>query len=899
MILLSGQTLTAQEKFRPESMSLTLEERKSQASMTVGPEAPAISVGDWMRDDTEPGAGILWRVKSVSEQIEKQTRTIGLEHICNTLRDYVIFGEWEPENGCTAKAAMEYAVSQTGGLWQIGAWETSNPTNPYKFASTSVMSALETVSASLSGAFWEYDLNAIPFTLHIRLIPDAAASEMRMSRNITSLRKSIDRSRMYTRIYPIGADDLHLTGNGYLTKNESTYGRVDHIETDQSKESEAELQRWAQERLNTHCEPSVSIQIGGLDYSQATGESLDALRIGKKCRVPLPEYGTTILETVTRLQYKDKIAKPEEVTVNLANIQEDVASIFRKSAGSAASNTRAGGRGSKKQKEEDHAWFVDTTEHVAMVAEAIIGRAEGETSEHMWSRVSAIVVDGTGLHGRVTANEEGIAMHGTAIEANENAISLAVGTYQINPDKILRYNGISNFPATGQTGWYYVDTSVTPNRTYIWKGGQYNLLQVSQDGEQGFLIKAGEIALAINESGESTAVIDADKVIIGRGTAGQEGLPAWMQATDGLIADKATITQLNALSARVGTLEADTITTTMLSSNTMSAYYLNISSGIQIQNGATLLITSGGSFSAPSSCVTFSSGNSTVSPTDFVTDVQIAANGTNGYKLQYKTAFDQSWTDAGTFSRATLASGSWSGATYTVAENASGQALPISQTMYQQIEGTASPTATAYAKMYHTDPTAAANQVGSALEMTLSEDVSNKKVKLLVNTLTKAEVSTSDTFDAGVLAGEGHFTPESVTKQGNSCAAYVVDNSSGVQYYLKDSSVSAYAGNGQRYGTATRYTRSGNIKLKKWGTGTLYPNPSGTGGMNHTWWYEDSGGTNYYQTSSETVWIKNGNGDVYSRGDSITVIHGTAALKLKSVTRYEAGSAATYYKKTT
>ena len=732
MILYNGQSLTVKDKFRPESMSLTLEERKSQASLTIGPDAPEISVGDWMRDDTEPGSGILWRVKSVSDQVERKTRTIALEHISATLRDCVIFGEWEPEGGCTAQAAVNYALAQTGGLWELGAWEVSNPTNPYKFASTTVFGAIETVSASVSGVFWEYDLSAIPFRLHMRLISDSAASEMRMSRNILSLKRSVDRSRMYTRIYPIGADDLHITGD-YLSKNENIYGRVDHIETDQSKESAAELQRWAQERLNTHCEPAVSIQISGLDYSRETGEALDALRIGTRCRVPLPEYGTTILETLTRLQWKDKIAKPEEVTVNLANIQEDVASIFRKVSGSAASNSRAGGRGSKKKKEEDHAWFVDTTDHVAMVAEAIIGKVDGETSEHLWSRVSTIVVDENGIHQRVTANADGIAMHGTAIEQNENAISLAVGTYQIDPEKIQRYpGGTSTFPQTGQTGYYYLDTSVTPNRMYIWKDNQYNLLSVSQDGEKGFLIKAGEIAIALNESGDAEAVIDAKKVVIGSGLTRQD-LPDWMDDTEGLISDKASVGSLNAIEARVGTLEADAITAANINTKLARATVANIAS-----------------LTADALYITPNSGMGSVSVAGAVTNLKITTSG-NSHTLQMLKFSSSSWEDVGTFSTATSLSGAWSGATYTV--TASPQGNTESDTVYQQIEGSANPNATAYAKMYHTNPSVAANQIGSSLEMTLDKSDSSKKVDLVVNSLVKATVSTASTWTAGYNQG--------------------------------------------------------------------------------------------------------------------------------------------------
>ena len=823
MILYNGQSLTVKDKFRPESMSLTLEERKSQASLTIGPDAPEISVGDWMRDDTEPGSGILWRVKSVSDQVEKQTRTVALEHISATLRDCVIFGEWEPEGGCTAQAAVNYALAQTGGLWELGDWEVSNPTNPYKFASTTVFGAIETVSASVSGVFWEYDLSAIPFRLHMRLISDSAASEMRMSRNILSLKRSVDRSRMYTRIYPIGADDLHITGD-YLSKNENIYGRVDHIETDQSKDSAAELQRWAQERLNTHCEPAVSIQISGLDYSRETGEALDALRIGTRCRVPLPEYGTTILETLTRLQWKDKIAKPEEVTVNLANIQEDVASIFRKVSGSAASNSRAGGRGSKKKKEEDHAWFVDTTDHVAMVAEAIIGRAEGETPEHLWSRVSTIVVDGEGIHQRVTANADGIAMHGTAIEQNEDAISLAVGTYQIDPEKIQRYpGGTSTFPQTGQTGYYYLDTSVTPNRMYIWKNGQYNLLSVSQDGAKGFLIKAGEIAIALNESGDAEAVIDAKKVVIGSGITRQD-LPDWMDDTEGLITDKASVGSLNAVEARVGTLEADAITADNINTKLANANVANIGSlaaGDMLVNSFSLKGALQNVF------VASQTGNT----------VTLELVPVEGSHRQISS------------SNATSLSGVWSGTTYTV--TASPQGNTESDTVYQQIEGSANPNATAYAKMYHSDPSVAANQIGSSLAMTLDKSDSSKKVDLVVNSLVKATVSTASTWNAGYNQG----SPISGTAGGRTSGVtalvhdFTITKADGTTAVIAIDCTSIYstARTGYSPGTYTQAT----VTPQGEAYGDITPIGSSGGKYTSTLLYYPGTGFNYLEVSGE------------------------------------------------
>jgi hypothetical protein len=48
MILLDGQSLRIRDRFPVESMPLNLEERNSTATITVGPEAPEIKVGDWL-----------------------------------------------------------------------------------------------------------------------------------------------------------------------------------------------------------------------------------------------------------------------------------------------------------------------------------------------------------------------------------------------------------------------------------------------------------------------------------------------------------------------------------------------------------------------------------------------------------------------------------------------------------------------------------------------------------------------------------------------------------------------------------------------------------------------------------------------------------------------------------
>ena len=422
IVLFKGHSLTPKNRFQPEAMSLSLAERTSTASMTLSPSAPTLSVDDWVQIEDGPGAGIVWRVKTIDEQFDKKTRTVSLEHVINTLRDKLMFGEVKTKDisgnkdSASALQAVQYILDKQSD-WVLGRFAYSGVSNPYSFNGDDLFSALETVSSSLEDCIWEYSFDSYPFTLNIRHMNDTVVSEMRMDRNIKTLKKTIDRSRMYTRHYPIGKNNLHISGN-YVSKNERQYGVVCKTETNNGKDTDATLRAWAQERLNRHCEPSVTVTISGLDLAGATGEPLDSFVIGKQCRVPLPEFNTTIVERVTRLNYTDIINEPMTVTVTLANELQDVATILKESSSSGGSS----GRNQAKKDEEDHAWFLDTEDHVGMVAEAVAGPGAKDN----WSRVSEVIVDGQGIHQRVTKTENEVVTMWSSIELLEDKIVMEV-----------------------------------------------------------------------------------------------------------------------------------------------------------------------------------------------------------------------------------------------------------------------------------------------------------------------------------------------------------------------------------------------------------------------------------------------------------------------------------------
>ena len=421
MILFEGRSIKAKNRFMPERMQLQLTERNSTATMTLGDGAPTIAIGDWLQAEDGPAKGIVWRVRSIDTQYDTNTRTVQLEHVINKLKDRLMFGEIKPTDisGTTsnpsASQTIRYILSYQDDF-VLGTVERDR-SNPYGFNGDSLYAALETISQSLTECLWEYDFSKYPFTLNLRSISMDVVSEMRTDRNIRTLKRTVDRSRMYTRHYPIGKEDLHISGD-FVGKNEGIYGIICKTETDQSIDTEAALRAWATERLNRHCEPLVTVTVSGFDLSEATGEPLDKFVIGKACRIPLPEYDTTIIERVSKLTYPDVINEPENVTVTLANELPDVASIIRQEQQKAAS----GGRGSAKKAGEDHAWFIDTDDHVGMIAEAVAGPGANKD----WSRVASVIVDGQGIHQRVETVYGDVERHESAIEVQEDFIDATV-----------------------------------------------------------------------------------------------------------------------------------------------------------------------------------------------------------------------------------------------------------------------------------------------------------------------------------------------------------------------------------------------------------------------------------------------------------------------------------------
>ena len=583
MILLDGHSLTQAGWIGDVNENLIIKERDSTAAWT--PQTlEGIGIDSWLLDETKPGSGIVWRIQNFRQTFSTGQLAVNLEHVINTLKDKIIHNEIGPAQitgtpgatTCTAEQAVRYILSLQND-WTLGSFDYASVSNPYKFNGETLYEGLEKVSDTLEDAWWSYNTSVYPFVINITQKQTGVGTELRANRNLITIDKTIEKGGMYTRFYPVGKNDLRITGD-YREKNTQYYGVKEKEEVDQSLTTEAELIAWADERLNKHAEPIVTVVVDSLELADATGEDLDRIQLGMYCQIPLPEFGTTIRERITEKNYPDAKNSPEVVKITLANNREDVTKILADAIKSGGKSRRT----AAKKDKEDHAWFEDTDNHVAMVAEGIVGvDAQGNPN---WVRLSEIIVDENGIDQSVKSVQNGLLLAEGRLTVNEDAITAEVTR------------------ATGAEGSLSGAINV--------EAGKINqvVTAVGANGE----VTAASICLAINQSGESSAVIDASKIYL----LGQT------------IADTITANYIANKIAAIGTLNTNTI----------------LAGAINVVVGQT---------TSPVATETYVRG--------CPWDLRITQSG-NTYTLQQKRlGYEAVWTDVGSFSRATTLSAGWDG----------------------------------------------------------------------------------------------------------------------------------------------------------------------------------------------------------------------------------------------
>ena len=710
MYKLNGHTLEKGVWFLPESQALTLTERSSTSTITLGPDAPTIGFNDWLYDEDSPGGPYVWRVKSITEQNSSNTISIELEHPINLLDDQQVFGEVTTEDisgsdTCYASEAVAYLLDGNHD-WVLGDFEVDNEC-PYEFETLSVLDAIKSVTDTLEGVYWDYDLSVHPFVLNIRALDMNPGCEMREGRNLSSLRRSVSRSGMYTRIYPIGENDLQLPDK-YISRNEEIYGRIDKVVTDSTKTTLPMLGTWAEGLLMHNSDPDVSITISGLDLSESTGEPMDQLRLHRFCRCPLPEYGTTIIEKITKLQWRDRIKEPEAVTVTLANNTEDLSEVIK-----SESKAASGGGGAAGQAHQNYI-FEANGEHLYYDVHDESGYLHGQLEMTAESLRVGFENEIQSTRSEFILTSESMRIHfENEISSTRSEIEMTSESLRIQFENEISSTR-SEFEMTSESMRIQFQNEISSTRAEIQvEAGRISQIveAVGDDGE----VTAASIVLAINESeGTSEARIDANHVYIGNNKS--TTIISGKLNTSDLAAEIARITTLNTLAISAdGNIQCSGGMVT-------KSLAVNQSYGITAAGTGTFSGIKLGNYSSFSDCVK---------------DASVSGNTLTLTKASGGTV---------TFSKATSLSGAWSGNKYTVTASPQGNTASDTIAMLTQGNGSTSFSVSAC----HTSATAA--NVVATQNLYLTEDTSAKKVYARAGSSSGTAyggISTQNTYNAG------------------------------------------------------------------------------------------------------------------------------------------------------
>ena len=520
MILLKAHSRTPERRIPTEALQLTLKERDSSATLTPA-DMTGIGPGSWILIDKGPGAGTAWFVKQTRWAEQTGTVMLQLAPAIRLLEDIILPSEVTPSTmgggeTCTARQAVQYLLGRQSD-WVLGSFGFSDVRNAYKFDGETIFEGLERVTETLPDAMWVCDMSQYPFRLSIVPRDSGEQSILRPRRNMITMSRTVDRSQMFTRFYPVGKNDIELP-EGYMERNVDLYGVIEHTETDQTRASESELRSWGDDMLRRHADPTVTTDVDGLDLADATGEDVDRLAIGRRCLIPM-EGGGAILETITQLSYPDAVHEPERVRITLANTRTDVTRILAETI----RRSGRGGRAAAKKAKEDNAWFEDTNDHVAMCAKGIVGvDADGKPN---WTQMSEVVVDGKGIHQRVQSVQGELVVAQAQIDVNAERILQEVLARGAMGEALSGRITVEANRITQEVARASKEEDKLSGRITTEAGKITQIVEaVGKDGK----VTAASIVTAVNNS-SSSILLNADKIAL----SGRTTINDVMRVSDG------------------------------------------------------------------------------------------------------------------------------------------------------------------------------------------------------------------------------------------------------------------------------------------------------------------------------------------------------------------------------
>lgn len=435
----------------------------STASVTLE-DGSGVAIRSFVELYNAKGSAGIFRVNMPDESYGSGER-IALEHGICTLDDAIISGQGEitgtPKNVLSKILSHQTTKARGQNIWILGTVEApESMTITVEHDGTKTLEMLAKAMQELQGYMLTFDQGAFPWVVNVVKKPEKVACEGRLSRNIRTIRKTLDDSDLCTRLY------CSLLDDGYIESDTiGVWGEVEKSITLNDDMSKADALAYCQRYLDNRKNPVLAVQMDATEWFTLTGERLDRFEIGDVCRVALPEYGVTLEERIVALSYTDALGAPELATVSLANqiedmsiktakTTQDVDSLKSTSTSYGSRITKLGSRLSATEIEID------------------------ELNSEITLKADKVTIDAklTTINSELTTINNLFAGKGTAakmVVTNLNAVDLAISTnfsfsntkvewltaYPVSSTTIPNYEAVNLMKGDGTTDIYYVFTA--------------------------------------------------------------------------------------------------------------------------------------------------------------------------------------------------------------------------------------------------------------------------------------------------------------------------------------------------------------------------------------------------------------------------------------------------------
>lgn len=426
---LLSNTMKEQERLHPSEASVTFNLYTPHAASLVLPEGePDVKLHDWVQLYTINGSAGIFRMTGTSGDVGTENRLTLRHGICIAADDVVRLPEDEI-SGTVGELFTRFwasdGVTKAPQFWRLGSM-AQTPVIKYQPSGHTLLQAMQSTIKKARGYALSFDQSVFPWVLNVVKLDDGNPCEGRFSRNLDGVTIEVDDSEQCTRVY---LDDR----DGYTdADNIGTWGVISKELNVPENATDESIAAYVADYLDTHKNPTVSIEASGADLSAITGESVDALTLGRMCRACLVQYKTIIEERIVCVDVPDVYGDPHGVTISMSNKVETASDLLvlveRETQSLNAASVRAGRRAGGMQKEIDQTYlelvataeelvrYQDTTQtrfnEVAVILDAVnaqlLLKASQATVDDIRQRMSyaGITLDGSAASVKALAYQE-------------------------------------------------------------------------------------------------------------------------------------------------------------------------------------------------------------------------------------------------------------------------------------------------------------------------------------------------------------------------------------------------------------------------------------------------------------------------------------------------------------